>query len=170
MEQYLDMNIRIMRRKIAKFAAQEQVFDLQKVLHYYTIDVLGELAFGQSFGAQLTNDEEEALVPPVVEHSWLAAVTGAWPSMTATLKRLLPWIPHTGLQKLVKGRKECVDLAAQCVQRSVDVLRRNTASDYEKSVSAERKDILTSLIQARDPETGEQLRQVDLETEAFGFM
>ncbi|ETS79298.1 hypothetical protein PFICI_09151 [Pestalotiopsis fici W106-1] len=170
MEQYLDMNIRIMRKKIAKYAAQEQVFDLQKVLHYYTIDVLGELAFGQSFGAQLCNDEEEAIVPPVVEHSWLAAVTGAWPSMTSTLRRLLPWVPHAGLQKLVKGRKECVQLAAQCVQRSCDTLRENSAADFEKNVSVKRKDILTSLIQAKDPETGEQLRQVDLETEAFGFI
>lgn len=169
MEQYLDANIQIMRQVISKYAAQQQVFNLQKVLHYYTIDVLGELAFGQSFNAQLSA-EGEALVPPVVEHSWLAAITGAWPSMTAFLKKWLPFVPHAGLQKLIQGRRECVQLAAESVQRRYDALNRDNIADSEKSVDSDRKDFLTSLIRAKDPETGEQLRQADLETEAFGFM
>lgn len=168
MEQYLDTNIKIMRQKIRNHAEKEEVFDLKKVLHYYTIDVLGELAFGQSFGAQLSDDE--ALVPPVVEHSWLAAVTGSWPSMTATLKRWLPLIPHSGLQKLFRGRAECVDLAARSVQQRMDALQQTKMDELESSIGSRRKDILTSLIQATDPETGAHLRQVDLETEAFGFM
>ncbi|KAI1879080.1 hypothetical protein JX265_003257 [Neoarthrinium moseri] len=168
MEQYLDTNIAIMRQKIAKYASEQQAFDLCQVLHYYTIDVLGELAFGQSFHAQINDDEKS--VPPVVEHSWLAAITGAWPMMTAILKRWLPFIPQPGLQKLFRGRADCAKLAARNVQRNLGE-QRVTEQAYEKAPpSQERRDIITSLIKATDPQTGKHLAQKDLESEAFGFI
>ncbi|KAJ5596154.1 hypothetical protein N7450_002612 [Penicillium hetheringtonii] len=156
MEQYLDLNIRILRNKISQYALNEEVFDLKKVLHYYSIDVLGELAFSQSFGIQESNDESR--VPPVIEHSLLAAVTGAWPAMTATLKKWLPLISHEGLQTLFKGRQACADLASRCVNIRLNALKSQDG------------DILTNLINAKHPDTGESLTQVDLETEAFGFI
>jgi len=165
MEQYLDLNIRILRNKISQYALNEEVFDLKKVLHYYSIDVLGELAFSQSFGIQESNDESR--VPPVIEHSLLAAVTGAWPAMTSTLKKWLPLIPHKGLQTLFKGREACADLASRCVNIRLNALR---SKDGVNCAVPERKDILTNLISAKHPDTGESLTQVDLETEAFGFM
>ncbi|KAI1338210.1 cytochrome P450 [Xylariaceae sp. FL0016] len=168
MEQYLDANIKIMRDKITKYAKEGEVFDLGKVLHYYVIDVLGELAFGQSFGVQLSDDA--TLVPPVVEHSWLAAVTGAWPSMTAFLRKWLQIIPHPGLQALFRGRERVVELAAQSVQRGLDAVNASKEGDHERAISGRRADIITSLIQATDPETGEHLTPVELETEAFGFI
>ena len=162
MEQYLDDNIKILRDKIEDLACRQEVFDLKKLLHYYTIDVLGELAFSQSFGVQISDDEH--LVPPVVEHSLLAAVTGSWPSMTKTLKTWLPLVPHPGLQALFKGRAECAALAAQCVRKRIVELQ-----DVKEDVE-QRNDILTNLILAIDPDTGERLKQSDLEAEAFGFM
>lgn len=164
MEQYLDTNIGILKEKIRRHSLQGDVFDLKKVLHYYVIDVLGELAFSQTFGVQEADDESR--VPPVVEHSLLAAVTGSWPAMTKTLKKWLPIVPHKGLQKLFAGRKACADLASVCVQRRLGVLR-NGSPDLG---TPERKDILTNLIKVKDPETGKSLTQTDLETEAFGFM
>ncbi|KAL1865446.1 hypothetical protein Plec18167_009408 [Paecilomyces lecythidis] len=164
MEQYLDTNIGILKEKIRRHSLQGDVFDLKKVLHYYVIDVLGELAFSQTFGVQEADDESR--VPPVVEHSLLAAVTGSWPAMTKTLKKWLPIVPHKGLQKLFAGRKACADLASVCVQRRLGVLR-NGSPDLG---APERKDILTNLIKAKDPETGKSLTQTDLETEAFGFI
>ena len=161
MEQYLDANIKLLREKITKYVVQDEVFDIKKLLHYYTIDVLGELAFSRSFGVQTTDDE--SLVPPVVEHSLLGAVTGAWPAMTMKLKAWLPLVPHDGLQALFKGRAECARLASVCVQRRIKDLE--TVKDGE-----ERKDILTNLILATHPDTGEHLSQSDLEAEAFGFM
>lgn len=165
MEQYLDLNIRILRDKISGYALNDEPFDLKKTLHYYTIDVLGELAFSQSFGIQESDDESR--VPPVVEHSLLAAVTGAWPTMTLTLKKWLPLIPHQGLQALFKGRKTCADLASRCVNVRLSALR---SKDESPNDLPERKDILTNLINAKHPDTGESLTQIDLETEAFGFM
>ncbi|GMG26464.1 unnamed protein product [Aspergillus oryzae] len=138
--------------------------DGRKALHYYMIDVLGELAFSRSFGVQEADDESR--IPPVIEHSLLAAVTGAWPTMTMTLKRWLPYMPHAGLRRLFAGRKACADLASSSVQR-----RLRDLNDGGSSVGVQnRKDILTNLIKAKHPETGERLTQTDLETEAFGFM
>lgn len=165
MEQHLDSNIKILRAKISHHASNDEAFDLKKVLHYYTIDVLGELAFSQSFGIQESNDESR--IPPVIEHSLLAALTGAWPAMTANLKKWLPIIPHKGLQALFKGRKACADLASRCVNVRLNALRSKGGLSSDLP---ERKDILTNLINAKHPDTGESLTQTDLETEAFGFM
>ncbi|OGM48525.1 benzoate 4-monooxygenase cytochrome P450 [Aspergillus bombycis] len=164
MEPYLDLNIHILKEKIRRHCHQGDGFDLKKALHHYVVDTLGELAFSQSFGVQDADDESR--VPPVVEHSLLAAVTGAWPIMTKTLKQILPAVPHSGLQRLIRGRKACADLASSCVKRRLQHLRSdNTTADV-----TERKDILTNLILAKDPGTGARFTQTDLETEAFGFI
>ncbi|KKA24841.1 Benzoate 4-monooxygenase [Rasamsonia emersonii CBS 393.64] len=165
MEQYLDLNIKILKDKLRAYAAKHEVFDLKKALHYYVIDTLGELAFSQSFGVQLADDE--SLVPPVIEHSLLAAVTGSWPLMTERLKRWLPLVPHQGLQKLFKGRQACADLASRCVQRRLEIMQN---AEKDGIAATERKDILTNLILAKHPDTGERLTKTDLETEAFGFI
>lgn len=165
MEPFLDINIKLLKEKIMRYCLDGEVFDLKKLLHYYVIDALGELAFSKSFGVQESDDESR--VPPVVEHSLLAAVTGAWPLMTTRLKTYLPLVPHSGLQQLFKGRQACADLASRSVQRRLDDVKRQKELDPE---AAERKDILTNLILAKHPDTGERLTQIDLETEAFGFM
>lgn len=165
MEVWLDLNMKILREKIARHAVANEAFDLKKAFHYYVIDTLGELAFSQTFGVQIADDE--ALVPPVVEHSLLAASTGAWPSMLPTLKKWLPSVPLQSLQKLFAGRRACANLASRCVQRRLLEVRE--AKDDGASGS-QRKDILTNLILAKHPDTGEPLTQTDLETEAFGFM
>ncbi|KAJ4346652.1 uncharacterized protein N0V89_010583 [Didymosphaeria variabile] len=166
MECYLDDNIAILKRKIADYCDRDEPFDLGKLLHYYVIDVLGELAFSQSFGVQIADDE--SLVPPVVEHSLLAAATGAWPAMTFRLKRWLPLLPSKTLRKLFEGRAACAALAASCVRRRVAALRDN--EDNKSAMADQRSDILTSLILAKHPDTKERLTQADLETEAFGFI
>ncbi|KAL4806606.1 cytochrome P450 [Aspergillus unguis] len=161
MEKYMDLNIEILKDRIHERCKTGEAFNLKKLLHYYMIDVIGELAFSQSFGVQEADDP--SLVPPVIEHSLLAAVTGAWPVMTQALKKWLPYVPHEGLQKLFAGRKACADLASKCVQRRLTDLKDGTGVE-------DRKDILTNLIKAKHPETGASLTRTDLETEAFGFI
>lgn len=164
MEHHIDSNVQILKDKLVHLCATNEPFDLKKVLHYYVIDVLGELAFGRSFGLQISEDESQ--VPPVVEHSLLAAATGAWPAMTKVLKKWLPKLPSRTLRGLFEGRATCAALAARCVQKRMEALKGAEGLDATPS----RKDILTSLILAKDPSTGEHLTQDDLETEAFGFM
>ena len=166
LEQYLDLNMGLLRRKIQGYCDTHEVFDLKQVIHFYVIDVLGELAFGQSFGVQLAHDE--SLAPPVVEHSLLAAVTGAWPAMTSKLKRWLPLVPYKPLQGLFQGRARVARIASECVKRRLEEAAKVEEAGTKEIIS--RKDILTDLILARNPDTGARLTQADLETEAFGYI
>jgi len=166
MEQYLDLNIAVMKEKLARYASTGEIFDIKKTFHYYVIDTLGELAFSQSFGVQVADDE--SLIPPVKEHSLLAAATGAWPSMLPQLKKWLPLVPYKPLRDLFQGRRACADLASRCVRKRL--LDLADVKDDEASIQMQRKDLLTSLILAKHPDTGERLTETDLETEAFGFM
>ncbi|KAG4444379.1 hypothetical protein IFR05_000144 [Cadophora sp. M221] len=165
MEPFIDANIKLLKANIRRYCDTKEAFDLKKLLQYFSIDTLGDLAFSQPFGIQETLDESR--VPPVVDHSFLAAITGAWPLMTKSLKRYLPYVPHSGLQKLFKGRKMCTDLASQSVERRLNGVRMQKKRELDMP---ERKDILTNLILAKHPDTGENLSRIDLETEAFGFI
>ncbi|KAF9877214.1 cytochrome p450 monooxygenase [Colletotrichum karsti] len=164
MEHHLDENIKLLREKITKFANDGESFDLKKLLHYYTIDVLGELAFSRSFGVQISDDE--SLVPPVVPHTLLGSMTGSWPAMTQTLKKWLPRIPHPGLRALFEGRAKCARLAVECVRRRLGELEKQEG----ESAKDGRTDLLTNLILAKHPDSGEKLARIDLEAEAFGFI
>ncbi|CAN9351746.1 unnamed protein product [Alternaria alternata] len=167
MEDLLDENVKILKQKLYRYAESGEAVDLKRLFKLYTIDILGELAFGRSFAVQETDDESR--VPPVVEHSLLAAVTGAWPAMTFRLKRWLPKVSSRTLRRLFEGRAAVAKLAAMCVQERLTALR--SAKDLNDDAAApERKDLLTSLILAKDPDTGERLSQIDLEAEAFGFI
>ncbi|KEF54633.1 uncharacterized protein A1O9_09075 [Exophiala aquamarina CBS 119918] len=166
MEQYIDANLSILKGKIYNEAVAERAFDLKKFLHYYVVDVLGDLAFSKSFDLQVTEDESR--VPPVKEHSLLAAATGAWPAMLHWLKWALPYLPVAAVQNLLSGRRACAELASKSVQRRLEEVK---GRHHEKNICIpERKDLLTSLILAKHPDTGEHLTQTDLETEAFGFI
>ncbi|KAK5046125.1 hypothetical protein LTR84_008582 [Exophiala bonariae] len=166
MEQYIDENLSILMQKISEEATAERTFDLKKFLHYYVIDVLGDLAFSKSFDLQITNDTSR--VPPVKEHTLLASATGAWPALLQSLKWLLPRLPIPAVQGLVNGRRDCAELASRSVQRRLQELQ--TSQDQKEVSLPQRKDLLTSLILAKHPDTGKHLSQTDLETEAFGFI
>jgi cytochrome P450 len=166
MEQYIDQNIALLRQALLVEGANGKTFDLKQLLHNYVIDVLGELAFSKSFDLQSTGDRSQ--IPPVKEHTLLGSVMGSWPSMISTLKWWLPKLPVSKVQELFHGRLRCARLASECVRRRLnDVKMLDEASLADE---APRKDLLTTLIRAKDPDTGDFLTQTDLETEAFGFM
>lgn len=170
MEDLLDHNIQILKNKLAELCDKNDAFDLRKLIQYYVIDVLGELAFSQSFGIQVA--EDESLVPPVKETTLLGSLIGAWPLMTMRLKRWLPRVPLERLQRLSRSQRACARLASQRVEQRLAELEPRLREDSKDDVVAagERRDLLTNLILAKHPDTGERLRQEDLQTEAFGFM
>ena len=151
--------------KISGFAKTGEVFDLEKLVQYYVVDILGELAFSQPFGLQSTDDE--SLVPPVKEHTLLGSITGAWPLMTAALKRWMPLVPVPGIQNLFRGRRAVAALASQRVRRKMETMK---VSNGDVREDIDRKDLLTNLILSKHPDTGESMTRTELETEAFGFM
>ncbi|KAH7050192.1 putative benzoate 4-monooxygenase cytochrome P450 [Macrophomina phaseolina] len=166
MEGYLDINIKLLKDKIASRAERNEAFDLKKLLDFYIFDVLGELAFSQSFNTM--PEEDESRMPPVKENTLLGVTTGSWTAMAPLLRDIVPKIPIKVIRDLVKGRVGCGQLAVQCVQRRLEALKDIEAGSAASS--KQRKDLLTNLILARHPDTGEKLAMRDLVSEAFGFI
>jgi hypothetical protein len=156
MEQYLDQNVGILRRKLGEYCHRGEVVDIKRVIDFYVIGVLGELTFGKSFDWQETEDESS--VPSVKQHSLLAAVTVSWPRMTK--------VPSRSLQRLSEGRAVVVAMAPECVRKRMAA--SEDVRQCDGAVPSGRKDILTSLILAKYPDTGESLTYADLQMEAFG--
>lgn len=165
-EKLLDLNIALLSDKILNYAKSGEAFDIRTLILFYINDVLGEVAFGQSFGLQETDDIER--VPPVAEHTLLASAVGSWPRMIRFLNKWLPVLPIPPIQALFKGRQAVAAMAVPCVKRRVSQLR--VARETGERPKDQRKDLLTSLILARDPETGSLIPEEILLTEAFGFM
>jgi hypothetical protein len=164
MERYLDQNVGILRRKLGEYCHRGEVVDLKRVIDLYVIGVLGELTFGKSFDWQETEDEFR--VPPAREHSLLVAVTGSWQRMTTNLKKWLPKVQSCSLQCLSEGHAAVVAMASECVRKRMAAL--DGVKQGDGAVPSGRKDILTSLILAKYPDTGESLTYADLQMEAFG--
>lgn len=55
----VDIDIRVVEMKalIARFAAQDQSFDLAQVIHYFTLDVLTKIGFGEALGYLTKNQD-----------------------------------------------------------------------------------------------------------------
>lgn len=132
-------------------------FNLKDVVGYYAYDIIGEIAFHTEFGSQKAQDP--ANLPPINEHIFLACIFGSLPSLLPYSMRLASHVPLPWLQNLLKGRRALRDSTAGSVTRE---LARHKVS--------EKHSLLTRLISAKDPETGEPLTEVAIQSEAFAFL
>ena len=72
MEHFIDERLVVLRSKLNSFAKSKETFDLKMWLRFFVIDVLGELAFSQSFGMLESGDESKE--PTVAKHLMLATM------------------------------------------------------------------------------------------------
>lgn len=156
MEEYIDKHIEKLLENLADRAKTGEAFDIKDLLAFYMLDVLGDLAFSQSFNAQ--TDQAPEKLPPINDHVFLACLMGMMPEMLSYLRAAAAWMPFPWLRRLFRARAQLKTLTAQCVRRRLD-----------EKVSG-RKDLLTSLIDAVDPVTGAKLTEIDISTEAFAMM
>jgi cytochrome P450 len=156
MEIYMDGHLKRLLDNLAQRAKTGEVFDFKELIAFYMLDVLGELAFSQSFDAQIEQVPEK--LPPINDHVFLACLMGMTPEVLPYLRSVAAWTPLPWLQRLFKARAQLKALTAQCVRRRLN-----------EKVSG-RKDLLSSLINAIDPETGARLTEVDINTEAFAMV
>ncbi|KAI1628552.1 cytochrome P450 [Exophiala viscosa] len=132
-------------------------FDLKELLAYYTYDLMGELIFNAEFGSMAAQDPDN--LPPINEHIFLGCMYGMLPSLLPYSMQLAPHIPLPWLQDLLKSRKTLRDQTA-----------KHVAEEFAKEKSEERHNILARLMEARDPETGEELTEAQISSEAFAFL
>lgn len=156
MEIYIDKHLKRLLDNLDQRAKTGEVFDLKELIAFYVFDILGELAFSQSFDAQIEQLPEK--LPRINDHVFLACLMGMMPEVLPYLRSVAAWTPLPWLQRLFKARAQLKTFTEQCVSRRLN-----------EKVSG-RKDLLSSLINAVDPVTGAKLTELDINTEAFAMM
>ncbi|KAL6407021.1 hypothetical protein AUP68_09842 [Ilyonectria robusta] len=156
MESYIDTHLLQLRKNLDHYVKTEEVFDLKELIAFYVLDVLGELAFSRSFNSQVEQDSEK--LPPINDHIYLSCLLGMMPEMMPFLKVVAAWTPLPWFQGLFRARKLLKNLTAECVSHRM------------REKISNRKDLLTCLINAVDPETGAILTELDIHTEAFAMI
>ena len=97
MEDIFDRSIQLLCTKLDQYATSGEQFCLKDCLTYYAVDVLGEIAFSRSFGAQVS---QQSQIPAVTDHIFLGTMMGQIPSMIKTFKKVCTWHPISWLRKL----------------------------------------------------------------------
>ncbi|KAF5637703.1 benzoate 4-monooxygenase [Fusarium sp. NRRL 52700] len=156
MEYFIDTHIMKLRRNLDHFCDSNQDFDLKDLIAFYVFDVLGELAFSRSFDSQ--DERILARLPPINDHIYLACLMGMTPDALPWIKKVLPSIPIPWLQRLFNARAQLRNLTAACVRKRIE------------AGPSDRKDLLSCLLVAVDPETGSKLTELDINTEAFAMV
>ncbi|KAK6197122.1 hypothetical protein LQW54_010917 [Pestalotiopsis sp. IQ-011] len=156
MEMFVDVHLQKLMENLDHCCKTGEMFDLKQFIAFYVLDVLGELAFSRSFDSQIHMDPDR--LPPINDHIYLACLMGMVPSMMPIFKAVAPWVPLPWFRSLFRARRQLKELTADCVAR-----RMLKGTDR-------RNDLLTNLINSVDPETGEKLTELEINTEAFAMI
>ncbi|CDM34511.1 hypothetical protein DTO013E5_5013 [Penicillium roqueforti] len=154
MESIFDRHVENLRRKLDKYAVSGDQFDLKDLIAFYGYDVIGELAFNLDFHSQEKDDPEN--LPPINDHILLGCLYGSLPGILPWSMNLSKYLPFSWLRKLLGSRQKIRSTVAQCVE--------------DKTSESSGKTLLTNLQKAKDPETGEELSNIEINSEAFGFL
>ncbi|OAL45725.1 cytochrome P450 [Pyrenochaeta sp. DS3sAY3a] len=156
MELLINKHIDVLCANLDSYVNSGQIANLKELIAFYVLDVLGELAFSQSFNAQVEKNLET--LPPINDHIYLACLMGQMPEMMPMLHCFARYLPLPWTRKLMAARARLKSLTAACVRRRLN------------DKGANRKDLLGCLIRAVDPETGARLTELDINTEAFAML
>ncbi|KAH6699707.1 putative cytochrome P450 [Leptodontidium sp. 2 PMI_412] len=140
MEGIIDGQIDILIHHLKGLAKSGEAFDLKTIIACFVLDILGEVAFSRTFNAQAVGGAEE--IGAINDHVFLSCVIGELPCQDL-LKTLVAWSPIPWIRRLLKSRAH---------------------------LKPRRPDLLANLINAKDPETGEKLTELDINTEAFAML
>ncbi|KAI8049278.1 cytochrome P450 [Syncephalis plumigaleata] len=143
-----DMGLHLMIQRLYEYADNGQAVDLMDLLKKMTLDTIGEVSFGKSFG--LLSEKQE-------HHP------------------IFDWINSrfaVGVQRVMLGRIHIPFLSSKW-QRDINAFDNYVLEAIEKrraSQSDARRDTLQQLMEAVDEETGATLSDSDLITEAISLI
>ncbi|CAG7921798.1 unnamed protein product [Penicillium olsonii] len=150
----IEGQMKILIDKLQKCAKTGEIVDLKQMLSLYVLDILGEVAFSKSFESQANGHAEE--LDAINDHLLLSGVIGELPlqDFWKTLSRLspIPW-----MRRLMKSRNNLKRVCGECVKFKI-----NNPSD--------RPDLLRSLVEAVDPQSGSRLTEQEINSEAFAVL
>ncbi|KAJ5774601.1 Cytochrome P450 E-class group I [Penicillium paradoxum] len=153
-EPLINGHIEILVNKLKGFAKSGEIFDFKSTISYFVLDILGEVAFSRPFNAQARGEADE--LHAINDHLLLSCVIGELPLQNLT-KLLARYSPIRWMRRLVKSRNNLKAKCAECVRNKI-----NNASG--------RRDLLQSLVTAKDVETGAGLTEQEMNSEAFAML
>ncbi|KEF63430.1 uncharacterized protein A1O9_01408 [Exophiala aquamarina CBS 119918] len=156
MEATFDIHITNLVERVRQAAETGLPLDLKSAFAFYGYDVTGQLAFDTEFSTQSRHDPTE--LPPLNDHFLLGNVYGSVANLLPQIKICTSWIPW--VRSLQQSRKKLAQTASDCVRHAI--------ANHKKDGPA--RTLLTSLIDAKDPETGATLSVSEINSEAFGFL
>jgi benzoate 4-monooxygenase len=154
MEPIIEEQLQILIHKLMGYSQRNEIFDLKACISCYILDILGEVAFSKSFDSQ-TSGKADA-IPAINDHILMACLVGQLP-FQAVSKAFIARSPIPRLRRLVKSRAQLKSFCAEWVHHRIQY-------------PSNRHDLLQNLIEAKDPETGAQLTELDINTEAFAML
>ncbi|ODM19222.1 hypothetical protein SI65_05839 [Aspergillus cristatus] len=154
LEPLIENELKFLQNRLRTFAQTGEIFDLKLLLSLYVFDILGSVAFGKPFGAQQRGYEE--VLPAINDHLLLAGIVGELPLQNVT-KTISRWSPIPWMRRLMKNRDALKKVCAECVK-------------YKINNPTERQDLLKSLVEAVDPDTGSTLTEQEINSEAFAVL
>ncbi|KIW94861.1 uncharacterized protein Z519_04839 [Cladophialophora bantiana CBS 173.52] len=161
-EPYVDAVMEIFLRKMDEFASTQQPFDIYFWFELFTMDLMGELAFGHNFGA--IQGGRPVKYSKLVELSQrFANLSGMLPFGKYNVK-VLSMVPLPYIQKLYQARLEYLEYARQALEKRFQDNRNQVLGGKP------RQDIMQRFIEAQDPETGGRMDFPELRAEASSLM
>jgi cytochrome P450 len=140
------------------------VVDLAKWLHFFAMDAVGELAFGNSFGFVDKGSDDKRFLQGVSNLSHWGSMAGWTPRISRTLRKLL---------KRTSGGQPGGEVVGQAteplISRRYDLLdkKKKQSSLNEKDTIDvlaldERQDMLANFVQSKNPNTGKPLTKTEV--------
>lgn len=162
-EEYVDVMIDRFLRRMDSFAKTAQPFDIYFWFELFTMDLMGELSFGQGFGT--LDAGKPARYSKLVELSQrFANLSGMLPFGKYNV-RVLSWVPLPYIQTLWQARLEYLEYARKALEKRFQDNRRQITLSGKP-----RQDIMQRFIEAQDPETGARMDFPELRAEASSLM
>jgi benzoate 4-monooxygenase len=162
-EPFVDLTLDKFKRKVDDFAHTGQPFDIYFWFELFTMDLMGELALGSSFG--VLEAGKPATYSSLVEQSQrFANHSGLLPFGKSNVK-ILSWVPLPYVQRLWKARLEYLEYARRTLERRFQDDRRQVLPSGKP-----RQDIMQRFIEAKDPETSRQMDFDELRAETSSLM
>ena len=162
-EPYVDLTLDKFKRKMDEFARTREPFDIYFWFELFTMDLMGELALGNSFG--VLEAGKPARYSALVEQSQrFANHSGLLPFGRNNVK-IMSWIPFPSVQKLWQARVEYLEYARKALERRFQNDRQQILPSGKP-----RQDIMQRFIEAKDPETGRQMDFDELRAETSSLM
>jgi hypothetical protein len=110
MEGYIDGCLSQLIDAFDNFARRGEVFDLKLWIKLYIFDVLGELAFSQSYGALKAGSDE--VLPPIGDHVRLGTVAGQLPQYATEITKYASRLPIEWIRVAGRSRASMRDVTS----------------------------------------------------------